>query len=343
MKTYVYTSSSLRRLLLVTALFCWCGTANAEWRICVDNYSPMDYAAGTQNWQLLQQSNGWIYAANNYGLLEYDGETWRTYGIWNSTALRSLARGAEGEIYVGGSNDFGVFTGDSIGRLEYRSFLDSVPESWRTFGEIWNIIYKDSILYVQTRNCIFRRLPSGHIDVIPSNARIFCIASVGESIYVATAEGVSLLTGTRMDALRGSERLRGAEIRGIQRLREDGVLIGTDFQGMYIYDGTEIRPFPTEIDGFLRSNQLYSFAVSDRYIAFGTVLQGIVLTDRRGHVCHYINQANGLQNNTVLNLIFDNGHNLWAGLDQGVSVVRLSLPVWRLHDNITDYGSGYTS
>lgn len=343
MKTYVYTSSSLRRLLLVTVLFCWCGTANAEWRICVDNYSPMDYAAGTQNWQLLQQSNGWIYAANNYGLLEYDGETWRTYGIWNSTALRSLARGAEGEIYVGGSNDFGVFTGDSIGRLEYRSFLDSVPESWRTFGEIWNIIYKDSILYVQTRNCIFRRLPSGHIDVIPSDARIFCMASVGESIYVATAEGVSLLTGTRMDALRGSERLRGAEIRGIQRLGEDGVLIGTDFQGMYIYDGTEIRPFPTEIDGFLRSNQLYSFAVSDRYIAFGTVLQGIVLTDRRGHVCHYINQANGLQNNTVLNLIFDNGHNLWAGLDQGVSVVRLSLPVWRLHDNITDYGSGYTS
>lgn len=334
---------SLRCLLLAIVILCGYSAANAEWQVNINNYSPADYGAGTQNWQLVQQTNGWMYSANNYGLLEYDGEAWRTYGIWNSTVVRSLARGAGGEIYVGGSNDFGVFTGNEVGRLEYRSFVDSVPAAWRTFGEVWSIVCKDSTLYVQARNCIFRRTASGHIDVIPSEARIFCMASVGGSLYVATAEGIFLLTGTRMDVLRGSELLRGCEIRGMHRLGDTGVLIGTDFKGMFLYDGAEIRPFRTEADAFLRCNQLYSFAVDERYIAFGTVLQGIVLTDRQGRVCSYVNSCNGLQNNTVLNLIFDNEHNLWAGLDQGVSCVRLSLPVWRLHDETIAYGSGYTS
>lgn len=334
---------SLRWLVLVMIVQCWAGTANAIWQTYIGNYSPEDYGAGTQNWQLLQQENGWIYAANNYGLLEYDGEKWRTYGIWNSTVLRSLAKGKEGELYVGGSNDFGVFTDNRIGRLDYMSLADSVPAAWRTFGEVWSLAYKDSTLYVQTRNCIFRRLPSGHIDVIAPKARIFCMTLIGESLYVATSEGVSLLTGTRLDALQGSELLHGAEIRGIHALGEREVLIGTDFKGIYVYDGKEIRRFRTEADDFLRHNQLYSFAVDDRYIAFGTVMQGIVLTDRKGRVSRYLNQTNGLQNNTVLNLMFDCEHNLWVGLDQGISNVRLSMPVWRLHDVTTMYGSGYTS
>mgnify|MGYP007066022387 FL=1 len=59
----------------------------AEWVPLVRTFTPDDYVAGTQNWALLQQRNGWIYAANNYGMLEYDGSRWKLYGIGNGTEI----------------------------------------------------------------------------------------------------------------------------------------------------------------------------------------------------------------------------------------------------------------
>ena len=51
-------------------------------------------------------------AANNNGLLVFDGATWRNYPLPNKTIVRSLAMGEEGRIYVGGQGEFGYFAPD---------------------------------------------------------------------------------------------------------------------------------------------------------------------------------------------------------------------------------------
>lgn len=338
-----YSFFGICRVLLLQLLLLVSCAVRAEWRVEVTNYAPSTYLAGTQNWQLLQQDNGWLYVANNYGLLEFDGETWRTYGIWNSTALRSLAKGKNGEIYVGGSHDFGVFRCNSLGRLDYTSLADSVPAALRTFGEVWNIVSVGNDLYIQTRNTVFHRNAQGHVSVVVSDMRMYCMALWDDVLYIATSDGLYALRGAMLNMVQGSDVLRGTEIRGMQAIGEEGLLIGTDFNGMFLCDGKEVHPYYTEADRFLHDNQLYSFAVSERYIAFGTVLQGIVLTDRKGKICYRINRNNGLQNNTVLNLLFDNDQNLWAGLDQGISCVRLNRAIRWLHDADVEYGSGYAS
>ena len=45
----------------------------ASWECSVVNYTRHDYRADNQNWMIDQQDNGWIYVANNKGLLEFDG------------------------------------------------------------------------------------------------------------------------------------------------------------------------------------------------------------------------------------------------------------------------------
>lgn len=316
---------------------------HAEWQVCMSNYTPEDYNAGTQNWQILQDENGWIYVANNYGLLEFDGETWNTYGIRNATVVRSLAHGKNGEIYVGGTDEFGCFTGNRVGQLDYTSFADSVPQEYRHFGEVWSMLLHDSILYVQTRNYIFLRTQQGNIKVIEPKTRIFCMTCVDNNIYVATANGICLLAGNTLNVLQGSELLYNTEVRNMQYLPAKGLLIATDSKGMFLYDGNAIEPFHTEADDFLRKNQLYSFAVDSNRLAFGTVLQGIVLTDINGQNCTYINQHNGLHNSTVLSLLFDKEHNLLAGLDQGLVWIQLDYPTRKLYDANIAYASGYAS
>ena len=53
-------------------------TLQAEnyWQRAVVNYSRQQYRSGNQNWQVSQSWQGWMYFANNKGLLEFDGSNW---------------------------------------------------------------------------------------------------------------------------------------------------------------------------------------------------------------------------------------------------------------------------
>src|SRR5574344_101058 len=223
---------------------------SASWQAPITNYLQKDYNAGTQNWQIRQQQNGWMYFANNYGLLEYDGYDWTINGIWNSSVIRSLEMGDNGNIYVGGSGEYGYFTPNALGTLTYTPLSGAVPEAYKNFEDVWNIHHIGHELYVQTRNYIFRHnLNTNEVTVIKSDTRIFCSAKIHNNIYVATTKGIYILTDKQLIGLRGSEQLSGREIRGMQAYN-GGVLIGTDFDGLFFFNGNAIERFKTDADSF---------------------------------------------------------------------------------------------
>ncbi len=330
---------------LITLFFCLSLLlpSYGSWQFPVTNFKQKEYSAGTQNWMIEQQQNGWLYFANNYGLLEFDGIQWRTHGIWNSTVIRSVESAPDGTLYVGGSNEFGRFKSDKLGGLTYEPLSLDIAQKYKNFGEVWNIHLLDNELYAQTRNYIFKQDSNGNTQVIEPKSRIYASAKIRNGIYMATADGIYLLFGDQMNALRGSEKLKGLEVRNMSAYGQNGVLIATDFGGLFIFDGEEIKPFKTDADEFIKKNQLYTMAVNDKNIAFGTVLNGLVITDIDGKNPRYINNENGLQNNTVLSLLFDDDHNLWLGLDNGVDHIRLNSPISNLYGHSNFYGSGYSS
>ena len=66
-----------------------------------------------------------MYFANNKGLLEFDGRNWNTYSIHNAKT-RAVKVGADGRIYIGGMGQFGYFTPNRLGGLEYTCLSDSI-------------------------------------------------------------------------------------------------------------------------------------------------------------------------------------------------------------------------
>ncbi len=347
---YVRDSLSVR---ISSCIFILCvvhclGVHAAEWTVRMDNFTPTMYSGGTQNWQLCQQENGWIYAANNYGLLQYDGVDWRLFGLRNSTVIRSIALDTTGYIYAGGTNEFGYFAGNDKGGFQYHSLSDSLPDAYRVFGEVWTIETIDEYVYIQTHTCIFvyRRSEDNRLHyqhVVEPKMYIYLIKAFNKGLYVATSDGIYLLAGTHLNALQGSEQLRGYEIRSLAALDDRNLLIATDFNGIWCYDGTSVSRYVTEADAYLRKTQLYTLAVGDKYIAVGTVLKGLLLLDKDGRLRAQINRKHGLQNNTVLSLLFDKAGNLWLGLDQGIDYLYLNNPVRYLREDQLSYGSGYTS
>ncbi|MFK7982561.1 MAG: hypothetical protein AB8G86_21450 [Saprospiraceae bacterium] len=73
------------------------------------NYPNEIYQAGTQNWDIDQHPNGFMFFANNNGLLQFDGLNWELFPLNNKTIARSIHITKEGRIYVGGQGTFGFF------------------------------------------------------------------------------------------------------------------------------------------------------------------------------------------------------------------------------------------
>ena len=96
------------------------------------NYSNQRYQAGTQNWEVEQHPNGFLFFANNNGLLQFDGTNWQTFALPNSTIVRSLHIHPSGKIYVGGQGEFGYFEPSVNGQLVYHSLLALIPRKRST-------------------------------------------------------------------------------------------------------------------------------------------------------------------------------------------------------------------
>ena len=51
------------------------------------NFNKNDFKAGTQTWDIDQDSKGRMYFANNEGLLTYDGTFWELHPLPNKTII----------------------------------------------------------------------------------------------------------------------------------------------------------------------------------------------------------------------------------------------------------------
>ena len=72
----------------------------------IRNFKRTDYKGGTQNWNIDQDKNGNLYFANNNGLFQFDGSTWRKFPLPNSPDTRCLKIAPSGKIFIGRSSAF---------------------------------------------------------------------------------------------------------------------------------------------------------------------------------------------------------------------------------------------
>ncbi|MEO8255230.1 MAG: hypothetical protein ABI554_12690 [Flavobacterium sp.] len=74
----------------------------------ITNYSPKTYKAASENWDVLQNSQGMMFFANHFGLMQFDGVRWSiVMQPANKSMVRSLAIDKKDRIYIGAQGDFG--------------------------------------------------------------------------------------------------------------------------------------------------------------------------------------------------------------------------------------------
>lgn len=316
--------------------------ARAQWNHFVTNFTKDLYGRGAQTWQIDSYDANYFYFANKNGLLEYNGSDWRLFPLNNRTDVRSVHISKKQQrIYVGGESEFGYFEPDEKGALGYTQLSDSFTRQYGLSGGYWGIYEVDNIVYYVADRYIVKQIED-ELTLIESDYKIDCSALVNNVLFLGTFDGIKILVGNTLLPLPNGEKLKGKTIRSMIPY-EGGMLVATALDGLFFSKDNEINSLVTGHESFMRRHELFSLAVSDRYLAIGTIHKGLLLLDRHDFSARYYNEDNGLQNNTVLSLYFDNRQNIWLGLDNGIDYIALNSPLTNLYTYPNSRGTGYVS
>ncbi|KAA8480216.1 YXYXY domain-containing protein [Arcticibacter tournemirensis] len=310
----------------------------------VQNYTKHVYQSGNQNWAVTKDENGIMYFGNSEGLLSFDGRYWQLNRMPNHLIVRSVAADGKGRVYAGGFGEFGYWAYNHKGRLVYHSLTRLLPAGFTLKDEIWKI-------YVDGERVLFQSFASvfiyhkGKIRVLEKGGPFFFLLKAGSRFFIKSmGKGFYEIKGDKLAGIPNSELLDNTEVLCILPFQKGKYLIGTAKKGLFIYDGISIKPWDNHANGFLKTYHLNNgCVVMNRYFAFGTILNGIVILDEAGRIVQQINKSSGLQNNTVLSIYSDNEQNLWAGLDNGIDRIELNSPLYFYFDKKGDLGTVYSS
>lgn len=295
----------------------------------IRNFTKTEYQSGTQNWDIDQDSNGNVYFANNNGLLQYDGSSWRTYSVPNSTNIRSVKFDSiSGRIYVGAYNEFGYFESNEKGMLDYVSLVPKVPEGrYKSTDFIWKIHLVDDEVIFQSFTAAYI-LKNGDITILPVEGRFQFSFKVNNKVYFQDiTKGIGEYKNGELVPLPGTTALNGYEIWGMFALGPDKLLITTLEAGIFVYDGKHVEPWNTEANEFMKKNSSLGGAmINNNSIVLNSVLGGIIICNSEGEIMQHIDLKRGLKNNTVLSSFIDSSNNLWLGLDNGISYLNINSP-----------------
>ncbi|WP_423129684.1 triple tyrosine motif-containing protein [Gaoshiqia sp. Z1-71] len=293
----------------------------------IQNFTKREYQASAQNWQIEKDSRNFMYFANNDGLLEFDGAHWQLYGLPNRSIVRSVKIDENGRIYVGQQNDFGYMEPDSAGRLQYHSLLKLVSPGERNFEEVWRIhlTHFGVVFQSYTHLFIYR---NNNIYQVPLKHRLkFSFFENGRLWVQDEEEGLKEYRQGRFFKPEGLDSLIDKDVWAILPVNSNRLLICTATKGVYSYDGQQLIPWQGEANEFLSENQIFSAKkFKDTYYAFGTIQNGLMITDETGKIIQHVNKKKGLQNNTILSIGTDQDENLWLGLDNGIDYIDVSSP-----------------
>ena len=306
----------------------------------IRNYTHTEYNAGTQNWSVAQAENGLMYFANNNGLVEFDGAHWKLYPT--DVVIRALCIDND-KVYTGAFNEFGFYQADASGMMKYHSLKHLLGKQIKDFDEIWRIHKTSFGIVFQSFKAIFI-YNQGKINIIYPRSKFYFSYYVNGILWVFDEEeGLMQYREGKVRQISNGDFFKNTQIWTILPLNDDQVLIGTEKKGVFKYDGTKVLPWNAPVNELLKKFQIYSGAVIDKkHLAFGTIQNGIVITDTAGKVIFQINKERGLLNNTVLCVGNDKEGNIWLGLDNGIALVNFNSPLTYIQ-NYFEIGSGYAS
>ena len=307
-------------------------------------YTPEDYNADNQNWQISQSEEKFIYVANNRGLLEFNGSEWNLYPSPNNTIIRCV-RAIGDRIYTGCYMEFGYWIRNAYGKMEYVSLLPLLEENLKDDDQIWSILDLDEWVVFQSSDKIyFFNSTTGKFRIIDPETDIYRAYKIKDNIcFSIRNKGIYRMENGEPRLLVDDPEIINQRIISIFGNYENLIILTVE-SGFYKLSGNKAEIWDMEASHHISDGRVFcGLQLSDGSFVVGTISDGVLHINTEGQIVYRLDQTNGLSNNTALSLFEDSDHNLWIGLDNGINCANITAPVKVFHDFDGRLGTVYTS
>ncbi|MBN1449025.1 MAG: hypothetical protein JXA28_13930 [Bacteroidetes bacterium] len=288
------------------------------------------------NFCSVRDSRGLLRVANPFGLLEYDGISWRVLPTPIHSPVFSVACGNDGTVYAGMLGAFGRVVTRAAGDVRMELLSDRLPKGSPPLGRIdFLSAIGDTVWFGSSGAlCRYDGTTCTLLEAQTSFRRIF---NVNDRIYVQQQGiGLCVVDGDSVVSLPGGETFAD-ERNGIAFIcggKDGALLIGTKHEGVYLYDGSRAQlhwdyrshPGPAYIP-------LCGIRLSDGTLALGTLRSGVRIVDEDGTLITVLNEDVGLGDDAVIHLSEDDDGNIWVSLDDGLARIEWPSRVTVFHSS----------
>ncbi len=306
-------------------IFCCAGALQAQDLPPIQNFTPRQYDAENQNWAITQGEDHWIYAANNGGLLGFNGIRWKRYTVPNGSILRSVYALGD-RIYGGSYMEFGYWEAAEDGSKYYKSLSSGIQDSLLTDEEFWRIdAYADWVLFQSLERIYAYHVVEESFTIIEAPApRAQSFNYRGDLFFRKAGEGLIQLQNGREVVRVPESDLEGKTVLGMVELSGTPALVLDNGSFLSLEDSNEAVWNPPGLIEYPAVKVYSSYQRKNGDIVLGTISDGLMVLNQQGDLLMKIGKVQGLNNNTVLGLYEDRESNLWLALDNGISVINSS-------------------
>jgi signal transduction histidine kinase/AraC-like DNA-binding protein len=303
---------------------------------------------GSENgafWAVVKDNRGILYFGGEGEIFEFDGISWRGILVPNFSAVRSLAVGKDGTVYVGAVGELGFLRPNMQGRMEYQSLLPKIPKNKLSFPDVWSINIIGDDIFFQADNRLFRYRDGKMTCWELKNSYHRSFAFHDKLIINQREIGLCALINDSIQPLPNGSFFKNMIISSITGFLGDKALVGTRKNGLFIADLTldrenEVLHFKSEASEFLKTNQLYyGINLPDGRMAFATLRGGVIITGQNGNILKYINKSTGFIDYTAFYLNIFNDDELWITSSKGVGFYNVNSAISYWNDELGIKGS----
>lgn len=293
----------------------------------ITNYADENYLQAGKNWDIAQAENGLLYFANDYGLIEFDGYNWQRIGQPNNQSeLRSFAIDGH-RIYIGGTAEIGFFEKNEMGRFIYTELNHLLTDNSFSFNDVRNIaIFKEYVFFLTDNGILIYK--DDHITILGQGIsfRAFTFG-IDELVFGANETGLFRFIDNELIPISNKNDFVGLQIEFLLTTQPDTYLVGTNTKGVFQYKGGKLNIWNDKNQAlFIKNHLRHATILNKDFLLFGSLHEGLILTDYQGRVLKIINENNGLLDHNIRAIFKDKQGNIWTSVDGSVAYIELNSP-----------------
>ena len=284
----------------------------------------------------MQDKNGVMFFANLNGVLIYNGRDWQTIQLPNEENVFSLSLNTNNQVFVGAENEFGYLIQNFNGKYIYKSLSDSALKSKYDFSVIWATYCINNDVFFCSNEHIFRYKNNKTEIYSPQLDRFHTFFKIDDHLFVREyGVGFKVFENNELHFVLGSELFADKKVYAMLPLSHNKYLVASRDAGMYYLYLNDKHPSQStftkansSLDDWLIMSELYCGKKIDaNRFAFGSLKNGLILTDTSFKILSKVNSTNGLQDDAVKHITLDANNNLWLCLNKGIAYLENSIPI----------------